>query len=97
MFSKAYCKEVISNNGAPMAYTYDLNVPAGIRIIEVQAGNVGTGRNPFVDFVTYLASGSGSTDPGGHRDADGVLDTEDNCPDVYSRHQVATRKRSAEP
>src|SRR5215218_10139627 len=73
----------ISNNKAPIAYTFDLNVSAGSHTIKVNAGNTGTERYPFVDFVTF--PGSGSTDPGGDRDADGIPDTEDNCPDVYNR------------
>jgi Calcineurin-like phosphoesterase len=54
--------QAITNNGAPVAYTYDLNVPAGDHTIGVQAGNTGTGRSPFLDFVTFPASGSGGTD-----------------------------------
>jgi hypothetical protein len=52
----------IRNSGAPMAYTYHLNVPTGSHDIGVKAGNTGTGRNPFLDFVTFPASGSGGTD-----------------------------------
>jgi len=55
----------ISNNGAPVAYTYDLNVSAGSHTIGVKAGNTGTGRYPFLEFVNFPASGSGATDPGG--------------------------------
>jgi hypothetical protein len=77
----------IRNNGAPVAYTYDLNVAAGSHAIGVRAGNTGTGRNPFVDYVTFPASGSGGTDPGADRDADGILDASDNCPDVYNPGQ----------
>jgi hypothetical protein len=77
----------IRNNGAPVAYTYDLNVAAGSHAIGVRAGNTGTGRNPFVDYVTFPASGSGGTDPGADRDVDGILDASDNCPDVYNPGQ----------
>jgi hypothetical protein len=77
----------IRNNGAPVAYTYDLNVAAGSHAIGVRAGNTGTGRNPFVDYVTFPASGSGGTDPGADRDVDGILDASDNCPDVYTPGQ----------
>src|SRR5215212_4301887 len=77
----------ITNSGAPVAYTYVLNVAAGSHTIGVRAGNTGTGRNPFVDFVTFPASGSGGTDPGGDRDADGISDASDNCPDVYNPGQ----------
>ena len=53
----------IRNSGAPVAYTYHLNVPLGSHDIGVKAGNTGTGRNPFLDFVTFPASGSsGGTD-----------------------------------
>src|SRR5215207_7722137 len=55
----------IRNSGAPVAYTYELNVPTGLHTIGVRAANTGTGRNPFLDFVTFPASGSGGTDPGG--------------------------------
>src|SRR5215203_2034668 len=66
--------QAISSNGAPVAYTYDLNVPAGSHTIGVRAGNTGLGRYPFLDYVTFPASGGGGTDPGGDLDADGVPD-----------------------
>jgi hypothetical protein len=53
----------------------------------VNAGNTGTQRYPFVDFVTFPASGSGGTDPGADRDADGIPDMEDNCPNDYNPGQ----------
>ena len=49
----------IRNSGAPVAYTYDLNVPAGSHTIGVRAGNTGTGRNAFLDYATFPASGGG--------------------------------------
>ena len=49
----------IRNSGAPVAYTYDLNVPAGSHTIGVRAGNAGTGRNAFLDYATFPASGGG--------------------------------------
>ncbi len=76
----------ITNTGDPVAYTYDLNVSAGPHTIEVKAGNVGTGRNPFLDLVSFPASGGG-TDPGGDVDADGIPDAEDNCPEVSNPQQ----------
>jgi Thrombospondin type 3 repeat/Calcineurin-like phosphoesterase len=76
----------ISNNGDPVAYTYALNVPLGSHAIGVQAGNTGTGRNPFLDFVTFPASGSGGTDT----DNDTVPDSSDNCPNVANADQVDT-------
>src|SRR5215217_3086423 len=69
------------------AYTFDVNLPARSNTINVTAGNTGTGRNAVLDFVTFPASGSGGTDPGGDRDADGIPDTEDNCADVYNPGQ----------
>ena len=52
--------QTISNSGAPVAYTYDLNVSAGPHTIGVKAANTATGRYPFLDFVTFPASGSSS-------------------------------------
>jgi hypothetical protein len=78
--------QAITNNGAPVAYTYDLNVPAGTHTIGVQAGNVATGRNAFLDYVTFPLSG-GDPAPGGDIDGDGVLDESDNCPDVSNPNQ----------
>jgi hypothetical protein len=52
--------QAITNKGAPVAYTYDLNVPAGMHTIGVRAGNTGTGRYPFLDYVTFPASGDGA-------------------------------------
>jgi hypothetical protein len=79
--------QTITNNKTPVAYTFDLNVSAGPHIIKVNAGNTGTERYPFVDFVTFPASGSGGTDPGADGDADGIPDIEDNCPDDYNPGQ----------
>jgi hypothetical protein len=80
--------QTITNNKTPIAYTFDLNVSPGSHTIKVNAGNTGTERYPFVDFVTFPASGSGGTDPGGDRDADTIPDTEDNCPDLYNKGQT---------
>ena len=79
--------QAISNNGDPVAYTYDLNVPSGEHTIRVRAGNTGTGRYPFLDYVTFPASGSGGTDPGGDLDNDGIPDASDNCPADYNPGQ----------
>jgi hypothetical protein len=79
--------QTITNNKAPVAYTFDLNVSAGPHTIKVNAGNTGTERYPFVDFVTFPASGNGGTDPGADGDADGIPDIEDNCPDDYNPGQ----------
>jgi parallel beta-helix repeat protein len=78
--------QTITNNKTPVAYTFNLNVSAGPHTIKVNAGNTGTERYPFVDFVTF--TGSGGTDPGGDRDGDTIPDTEDNCPDVYNKGQI---------
>jgi thrombospondin type 3 repeat protein/calcineurin-like phosphoesterase family protein len=79
--------QTIINNKAPVAYTFDLNVSAGPHTIKVNAGNTGTQRYPFVDFVTFPPSGSGGTDPGADGDADDIPDIEDNCPDDYNPGQ----------
>lgn len=76
--------QAITNTGDPVAYTYDLNVPAGTHTIGVKAGNVATGRNAFLDYVTFPASGGGS---GGDSDGDGIPDASDNCPDVFNPNQ----------
>jgi Calcineurin-like phosphoesterase len=48
---------------AVMAYTFDVNLPAGQRTIKVTAGNTGSGRNAVLDVVTFPASdGGGGTD-----------------------------------
>jgi hypothetical protein len=50
----------ITNSGAPEPYTFDVNAPSGRVTIGVQAGNTGTGRNPFVDVLSFPASGGGT-------------------------------------
>jgi hypothetical protein len=60
-----------------MAYSFDVNLPAGQRTINVTAGNTGIGRNAILDVVTFPASG-GSTAPT-DTDNDGVIDAEDQC------------------
>ncbi|MDQ3704215.1 MAG: hypothetical protein M3437_03150 [Chloroflexota bacterium] len=50
--------EAITNSGAPQPYTFDVNAPSGSVQIGVKAANTGSGRNPFVDVVTFPASGS---------------------------------------
>src|SRR3954469_3281320 len=56
------------------AYTFDVNLPAGSRTINVAAGNTGSGHNAVLDVVSSPASdgGGGGTDPGADLDADGV-------------------------
>jgi hypothetical protein len=52
--------QAITNSGAPRAYTFDVNAPSGNDVqIGVKASNTGTGRNPFLDYVTFLPSGGG--------------------------------------
>src|SRR5215207_8516645 len=47
----------ITNSGAPKAYTFDVNAPSGPGVqIGVKASNTGTGRQPFVDVVTFPAN-----------------------------------------
>jgi hypothetical protein len=74
----------ITNSGAPVAYTFDVNLPAGPNTISVTAADTGQGRNPFVDLASFPASSGG---PGGDRDGDGIPDATDNCPDVPNRGQ----------
>jgi hypothetical protein len=50
--------QAITNSGAPQPYTFDVNAPSGIVTIGVKAANTGLGRYPFVDIVTFAASGS---------------------------------------
>jgi hypothetical protein len=66
------------------AYSFDVNLPAGQRTINITAGNTGTGRNAVLDVVTFPASAGGGTDA----DGDGVPDSTDNCPDVYNPQQA---------
>jgi hypothetical protein len=54
--------KAITNSGAPVAYLFDVNLPAGSKTISITAGNTGTGRNPFVDLVSFPASDGGGTD-----------------------------------
>jgi hypothetical protein len=83
--------QAITNSGAPQPYTFDVDAPSGGVTIGVKASNTGTGRNPFLDVLSFPASGSsGSTDPAdldADRDADGVPDASDNCPDDYNPGQ----------
>jgi hypothetical protein len=52
--------QAITNSGAPRAYTFDVNAPSGNDVkIGVKASNTGTGRKPFLDYVTFPLSGGG--------------------------------------
>jgi hypothetical protein len=69
----------ITNSGAPEAYKFVVNAPSGSVTIGVQAGNTATGRNAFVDVLSFPSSG-GSTPP--DADHDDVPDSTDQCPNV---------------
>ena len=45
--------QVITNSGAPQPYTFEVNAPSGSRTIGVKAANTGTGRYPFLDYVSF--------------------------------------------
>src|SRR5215213_4404680 len=50
--------QAITNSGAPQPYTFDVNAPSGSVVrISVKAANTGTGRQPFLDYVTFPTSG----------------------------------------
>jgi hypothetical protein len=50
--------QTITNNRAPRPYTFDVNATSGTVTIGLKAANTGSGRYPFVDIVTFPASGS---------------------------------------
>src|SRR5919107_4454863 len=50
--------QAITNSGAPQPYTFDVNAPSGSVQIGVKAANTGSGRYPFVDYVSFPASAS---------------------------------------
>jgi hypothetical protein len=69
--------QAITNSGAPQPYTFAVNAPSGSVQIGVKATNTGSGRNPFLDYVTFPPSGGAvATDT----DGDGVLGASDLCP-----------------
>ncbi len=65
--------QAITNSGAPQPYTFDVDAPSGGVTIGVKASNTGTGRYPFLDVLSFPASGSTDTD------GDGVIDADDQC------------------
>jgi hypothetical protein len=69
----------IINSGAPEPYTFVVNAPSESVTIGVQAGNTATGRNAFVDVLSFPSSG-GSTPP--DADGDDVPDSTDQCPNA---------------
>jgi len=52
--------QTITNSGAPQPYTFDVNAPSGSVTIGVKAANTGSGRQPYLDYVTFPASGGGT-------------------------------------
>jgi hypothetical protein len=78
----------IDNRLGLKTYTFDVNAPPGPVVIGVQAGNTATGRNAFVDVLSFPSSGGSTTPPDGDRDGDTIPDTVDNCPDVYNKGQA---------
>jgi hypothetical protein len=68
----------IINSGAPEPYTFVVNAPSGPVEIGVQAGNTATGRNAFVDVLSFPSSGGSTTPP--DADGDDVPDSTDQCP-----------------
>src|SRR5215217_227909 len=45
-------------------YTFDVNIPAGTpTVLSVTAGNVGTGRNAFLDIATFPSNGTTTPPP----------------------------------
>ena len=69
----------IINSSAPEPYTFVVNAPSGPVEIGVKADNTATGRNAFVDVLSFPSSG-GSTPP--DTDGDGLPDSTDQCPNV---------------
>jgi hypothetical protein len=70
--------QAIDNRLGLETYTFDVNAPSEISVkIRVQADNISTGRNAFVDVLTFPSSG-GSTTPT-DTDSDGVPDSTDQC------------------
>jgi hypothetical protein len=54
--------QAITNSGALRAYTFDVNAPLRNDVqIGVQASNTGSGRKPFLDYVTFPPSGGGGS------------------------------------
>ena len=51
--------QAITNSGAPQPYAFDVNAPSGSVQIGVKAANTGTGRQPYLDYATFPASGGG--------------------------------------
>ncbi len=76
--------QAITNSGAPAPYTFDVNAPSGSVTIGVKASNTGLGRYPFLDVLSFPASGGGVS---ADTDGDGVIDADDNCPNETNAAQ----------
>src|SRR4028119_2273140 len=74
----------ITNSGAPAPYTFRVNAPSGSVTIGVKASNTGLGRYPFLDVLSFPASGGGVS---ADTDGDGVIDADDNCPNETNAAQ----------
>jgi hypothetical protein len=68
----------ITNSGAPEPYKFVVNASGSVTI-GVQASNTATGRNAFVDVLSFPSS-AGSTPP--DADGDDVPDSTDQCPNA---------------
>jgi hypothetical protein len=53
----------ITNSGAPEPYTFVVNAPSGPVVIGLKADNTATGRNAFVDVLSFPSSGGSTTPP----------------------------------
>jgi parallel beta-helix repeat protein len=70
--------QAIDNRLGLKTYTFAVNAPSGSSVkIGVQAGNTATGRNAFVDVLSFPSSGGSTTLP--DTDLDGVPDSTDQC------------------
>src|SRR5215216_3592967 len=70
----------IINSGAPEPYTFVVNAPSGPVEIGLKADNTATGRNAFVDVLSFPSSGGSTTPP--DADGDDVPDSTDQCSNV---------------
>jgi Right handed beta helix region len=77
----------INSAASPATFNIGANISSGSHDIGFKGVNVATGRNAFVDVMSFPASGSGGTDPGVDSDGDGKPDSLDNCPDDYNPGQ----------
>jgi len=80
--------QAITNSGAPVAYTFDVNLPAGGATVSVTAGNAGTGHNAFLDVATFPASdgGGGTTTPNPNLLTANQSSVESSLDGIYAYH-----------